>query len=721
MKQHTRICALLLALAMLCSLLPQISWKVYADSYSGTCGENLTWRFDPNTGTLTIEGSGDMENYGHWENPSPWYDYRNAITTVSLPEGLTSIGEYAFYGCSSLTSVTIPAGVTSIGDSAFYGCSSLTSVTIPESVTSIGCAVFRGCSSLTSVTIPAGVTSIGDWAFCDCSSLMSVTIPEGVTSIGYAAFCGCSSLTSVTIPADVTSIGEYAFGWYYNYETHNYARIEGFTIYGYNGSQAQRYAEENGFDFVSLGDAIFSGTCGENLTWCLNLGTGTLTIEGSGDMENYDGAGTPWYVYRDTITTVSLPEGLTSIDDWAFCYCSSLTSVTIPEGVTSIGDSAFSECSSLMSVTIPESVTSINSSTFSGCSSLTSVTIPESVTSIGDWAFYYCSSLTSVTIPESVTSIGYAAFLGCSSLTSVTIPESVTSINDGTFSGCSSLTSVTIPAGVTSIGERAFYYCSSLTSVTILEGVTSIGDYAFYGCSSLTSVTIPASVNFIDDCAFGWYRNDEEQTDARIEGFTIYGYPGTAAEEYAERDGFKFVPLDPRSGFCDVNTNSFYYEPMLWAVENGITNGTSTLKFSPNDFCTRGQVVTFLWRAYKKPAPSASGNPFVDVVSGKYYYDPVCWAVEKTITSGTDKTHFEPNSNCTRAQVVTFLWRAAGSPAPKSTSNPFVDVVKDSYYYKAVLWAVEKNITNGTDKTHFSPNATCTRGQVVTFLYRQLG
>ena len=185
------------------------------------------------------------------------------------------------------------------------------------------------------------------------------------------------------------------------------------------------------------------------------------------------------------LTSVTIPNSVTSIGISAFMYCSGLTSVTIPNSVTSIGNDIFYGCKGLTSVTIPNSVTSIEYGAFNGCSGLTSVTIPNSVTSIGELAFYLCTGLTSVTIPNSVTSIGQSAFEGCSGLTSVTIPNSVTSIGWYAFSGCSGLTSITIPNSVTSIGKSAFSGCSSLTSVTIGNSVTSIGDYAFRYCSKL--------------------------------------------------------------------------------------------------------------------------------------------------------------------------------------------------------------------------------------------
>ena len=541
-----RLLSFVLAVLMIASLLPATA--LAADIVdSGTCGaegdgSNLTWTLD-SEGVLTISGNGDMNGYGFLS--APWH-YSSEVKSAVIADGVTSIGNEAFYHCTSLTSVTIPDSVTSIGDRVFSYCTSLTSVTIPDSVTSIGDRVFSyctsltgiwvaegnshyssdasgvlfnkdkttlvqcpgafaaytipdsvtsigryafyGCTSLTSVTIPGSVTSIGVYAFDSCASLISVTIPDGVTSIGDSAFDYCTSLTSVTIPGSVTSIGDSVF-----YHCTSLASVTIPDSVTSIGRYAFAYCKS--LTSVAIPDGVTS--IGEKaFSQCTSLTSVAIpdSVTSIGERAFYE---------CTSLTSVTIPDSVTSIGDSVFYHCTSLTSVTIPDSVTSIGDYAFSGCTSLTSVTIPDSVTSIGEGTFEDCTSLTSVTIPDSETSIGDYAFSYCTSLTSVTIPDGVTSIGCAAFRFCTSLISMTIPDSVTSIVDGFFLGCKSLTSVTIPNSVTSIGNGAFQLCTSLTSVTIPNSVTSIGESAFDNCTSLTSVTIPDSVTSIGDWAFG--------------------------------------------------------------------------------------------------------------------------------------------------------------------------------------------------------------------------
>ena len=184
-------------------------------------------------------------------------------------------------------------------------------------------------------------------------------------------------------------------------------------------------------------------------------------------------------------------------------------------------------------------------------------------------------------------------------------------------------------------------------------------------------------------------------------------------------DATKHFNSPVRILFDDVqNPNLSYYDAVYWAVDNGITTGTSATTFSPGSPCTRAQFVTFLWRAVGKPEPKSTKNPFTDVKSGLSYSKAVLWAYENGITTGTSDTTFSPGNPCTRAQVATFLWRAMGKPEPTIKTNPFTDVKSGLSYSKAVLWAYEKKIITGTSKTEFSPTKTCTRAQTVTFLYR---
>jgi len=179
------------------------------------------------------------------------------------------------------------------------------------------------------------------------------------------------------------------------------------------------------------------------------------------------------------------------------------------------------------------------------------------------------------------------------------------------------------------------------------------------------------------------------------------------------------VPVPTELPFTDVSEGIYYHDAVRWAVEEGITNGTSATTFSPDGPCTRANIVTFLWRSAGEPEPQGSLNPFTDVVEGTYYYKAVLWAVEQGIAKGISATTFEPDLPCTRGQAVTFLWRAAGEPQPQG-GQPYTDVIAGYYYDTAIRWAVETGVTNGTSATTFTPDAPCTRGQIVTFLWRAL-
>ena len=585
------------------------------------------------------------------------FDCCTSLASITIPNGVTSIDYSAFRNCSSLTSISvdeanetyksidgilftkdgkvliaypaskdetayaIPDGVTTIGGWAFGNCISLTSINIPDSVKIIEESAFFGCKNIVNINIPDSMTVIGSQAFWDCISLKNITIPMSVTKIGYNAFAVCENLESITIYSKSAMI-------FKSSDTIPESAI----IYGGKGSTAEEYATKYGRKFVEIDIPtvdIASGTCGENLTWVLDS-DGLLKISGTGAMADYDWENkAQWYEYRSNITKSEIQNGVTSIGNLAFesCYslknismsesvtsignsafndCRNLTDITISANVTSIGQGAFYNCSKLASIsvneananyrsidgvlfakdgktliqypsgksaeeyTVPDGVTSIGSDAFGYCTGLTSINMPDSVTSIESWAFGYCTRLTSITIPDSVTSIGESAFFGCqnlvnvnipngvtaiklqtfwecSSLTSITIPDSVTSIGESAFLGCKNLVSVNIPNGVTAIGWRTFLDCISLESITIPASVTEIGNDAFYGCSSLTSITIYSKTAWIAD-----------NSDTISESATIYGGKGSTAEAYATKYGRRFVEIEIptveiASGTCGEN------------------------------------------------------------------------------------------------------------------------------------------------------------------------
>ena len=349
---------------------------------SGT-SSNMNWNLNGN-GVLTITGTGKMPNYG--SSDQPWYKYKEDIRRVIVGEGITSVGNQAFYQYNNISKVTIPNTVTKIGSSAFSGCTSLIDVSIPKTVTTIGDYSFQNCTSLESVVIEANSkkgfeTVIGQSAFNGCKSLTSITIPGNVTSIGYYAFSNCKSLEELTIPEGVKN----------------------------------------------LGCEMIANTSIERITIPNSVTSADRLLRGN-----------------SLLTEVIFKEGRKSIP-YGICYSAiNLNKVTIPGTVTEIGSEAFSGCTSLDKIALPENLTKIGSSAFNGCTSVINVSIPKTVTTIGDYSFQNCTSLESVVIEANSkkgfeTVIGQSAFNGCKSLTSVTIPGNVTSIGNYAFSNCNDL------------------------------------------------------------------------------------------------------------------------------------------------------------------------------------------------------------------------------------------------------------------------------------------
>ena len=423
----------------------------------------VTWEVSEDS-TLTIAGTGDMDD------SAPWYWKRKSIKYVVIKKGVTSIGDYAFYGCPGLISVTIPNSVTSIGNSAFDNCSCLTSITIPNSVTSIGDRAFQYCSGITSIIIPNCVTSIGYNAFWGCRGLTSIIIPNSVTSIGNSAFGGCSGLTSIKV------------------ETGNEC-----------------------YDSRNDCNAIIRKSDNTLVCGCMNtVIPNSVTSIGGSAFANCSG-----------LASIIIPNNVTSIGNNAFAYCSGLTSIEVESGnayydsrngcnaiIRKSDNTLISGC---MNTVIPNSVMCIGADAFEGCTGLTSVIIPNGVTSICDGAFYSCDNITSIYIPSSVTSFGIKVFV-CKNLDKITIDANKDLIIEGGTFDYSDLGEI-IMCGETlpkSTGDYAFNSKSYETAILYVPSTL----YEEYRSTSPWSKFV--NIKILDDTVAGIYKSKLERPSASV-------------------------------------------------------------------------------------------------------------------------------------------------------------------------------------------------------------
>ena len=455
-----------------------------------------------------------------------------------------------------------------------------------------------------------------------------------------------------------------------------------------------------------------------SIRWDLSR-TGALTVQGYGEIaDNWvtSDSRNSWLSKRADIKTAEVGSGFTAVGAGVFADCPNLTRVTLPATVTKLGSGVFTGSNRLTEVVYGGTEAAWRAAgganaglpasakvTFRGEAAPTPAptTAPTpAVTPVpvekpdvlhpGEWKLNWALNRGTLTI------VGYGE-----------IPDGYLSMRDkGSWSAyVSDVTAVDVQEYLSGIGTGVFQNHPNLKTVRLRARVTRIAPNAFSGSSRITDV---------------YYAGTEAAWKAA--GGESAGLPASAVVHFGGQPAPAPIPVvspEPTGGFVDVPSGQFYTDAVAWAVKKQITNGTDATHFSPDMACTRAQVVTFLWRAKGSPAPRSARNPFVDVRADDYYRTAVLWAVEQGITNGTDANHFSPDMVCTRAHVVTFLWRAEGS-RPAGSASAFVDVPAGEYYAQAVAWAVQKQITNGTDATHFSPDLACTRAQVVTFLWRDL-
>ena len=765
---------LTVVLVMVCLLTVNVS----AADKSGTCGDNVAWSFDEATGTLTVSGEGEMTADSY--RPSgqeqyytfPWDYLKEQIASVEIKNGVTNICGGAFDGCRSLKTVSIPESVDEIGAYAFEYCEALKTVEIPAGVERVGRNAFASCTALENVVIAETVKEIKAYAFMECKSLKEIVIPEGVEIISAGTFEGCKDLVTVSLPDTLKEIAD------------------------------------AGFMFGAFDD-------------CTSLKSIRIPngVEKLGAYAFYN---------CEKLKTVELPQSLRSIGASAFAMCKQLENVEIPTGVTAIGEYAFSNCSQVKKLAIPAGISEIPDGTFYGCSRLAEILIPDSVMSIGDEVFHtFIPQNTHMTVLYDGTCLQWDAieigdgnnmlvyqYLQCEHTTKTIPGVEPTCTQDGRTDEiiCEACGRTLQYAGkmyayghntelrnkkeasceeTGYTGDKVCRNCSETVeqgeNIAALGHKTELRNKKEASCEEvgysgdeicrICDKTVkqgaeikalgheeeilpgtPASCeaagiteglkckrcgevlkeqvelprlghdyveNILNQPTCGEYglakyicKNDESH-------FYVDAVDPTGDHDYDIATGICKVceaenPDFVANPFTDVAETDWFYNPVLWAFKSGVTGGKTADTFAPNEGCTRAQVVTFLWAANGKPEPKSMVNIFADVSEDAWYLKPVLWAVENGITGGIADGKFGPDQTCTRAQIVTFLYAAMKKPAVDGVGS-FSDVADTDWFAKPVIWAAENEVTGGIGDGKFGPNNTCTRAQVVTFLYKVYG
>lgn len=578
MKKH--ITRLLFAALLLLALCIGAS----AAGTSGKCGPSAYWSFDSSTGTLTISGSGAMEDY-EYGNEFPWMDYRNSIQTIVIGDQITQIGRNAF-PWTACSTIQFGKSVRSIGAEAFSGCRNLNGdLTLPDSVQIVGNDAFSECTGLTgTLTLGSSLQTIGAGAFYDCSFSGNLVIPDSVTSIGRYAFYSRPYLRpetqgTLTLGRNLRTIGEFAFleSRYTGSLTIPDSVVE-------IGERAF-YQCENLNGTLTLGRSL--RTIGkEAFYWCAF--TGSLTIP-EGVAEIADGAFSSLHQFnRDGMFngTLTLPSTLKTIGAEAFAYTDFSGELLIPDGVTSIGANAFAKCDG-----------------FGGTLSL-----PDSVKTVGESAFYQCEGFTGLKLPAGLTKIETLSFAFMAGLkTEVVIPEGVTEIGEGAFE-CSYMPSVRLPSTLRKIEKQAFMYAHNLTKITLPDGLETIGDEAFDGCYFKKAIVLPASIKSIGKKAFHRYSYYSDTLGAYFLGdapqivgtlnancsfpsdWMLYYLPGTSGWTGDTYEGYQIAPWDGETRWDNLYTHEFGYRDnkrneieASWSVN--MDTGKVTLTDDLNEGC----------------------------------------------------------------------------------------------------------------------------------------
>ena len=609
------------------------------------------------------------------------------VTKVVFSSTVTSIRAYAFYHCYDLKTVQFSANgkLSDIGNYAFSACTSITTLSLPTSLRNIGGWTFLDCTGLTQFTAPDGLASIGPGAIQNCYSLEKVTLSKTVKSLGECVFKNCTNLSSVTIngePADASESSTHSNS--YSQKSHDYSVF-------YNTG-----INTNGMT-ITFGEGV------TRIPACL-FATGY-------PIEDND------YCH---VRIVNLPSTLTVIGNYAFYHCYDLATVNY-NGTKTTFDA----------INVGTGNDSLTGASFTYATTPKITTQPQNTTvKIGGTAtFKVVASGSFLTYQWQYKKVGETSWTDWAGKTSASVSCTAGYANNGCKYRC------VVKNGAGSVTSNTATLTVLTPPVITKQPVDAI---AVVSETAVFTVTVSGATPM----TYQWqqlkvgetkWTNADNATSASL-SVTAYTNRGGRQYRCVITNSLGSVTSEPATllvrlhsgcpcAFIDMPAyGTVEHDAIDWAYSSNpqITNGTTDTTFSPNKTITRGQAVTFLWRACGCPEPKSTTNPFTDVKESSYCYKAVLWANEKNITNGTTATTFSPNKTCTRGQILTFLYRQQGSPSVGTVTVPYTDVKAGAYYENAMKWAYKKGIDRGVSTTKFAPNADCTRVSTVVFLYRAI-
>ena len=706
----------------------------------------------------------------------------DALVTIELSDTLQTLGDFAFAWCSSLAHIGLGSSLRAVSDRTFYQCEALTRVVLPESVTSIGKRAFSHCVSLKGFYHGTELERLGEYAFENCESLESMNVRP--VKLERGVFSGCTKLDWFSVADSVKSIGGEVFARSGVKSISLPASVTEIAADAFRGASPERvFVDAENAAFAEIDGSLCTKDGRTLLLACPGTddegepAASYAVPDGVEIIESFAFNGR-------ILDAVTLPDSLREIHAYAFA-AAQIDSMDIPESVqvdpkAFVDPGADDEADAAAALSAQDAApTEVKTTSAAGDKSLYREEDYKDYLAIDSddfdaWSeeyLQYCaehgSPVTQETIPYVMRYKGEviphfmamtavqnhdpdmwaqaANFFGddfeqlylmmnhglFTELRRGKMPDHLvlySGVYDSQLMAAAGTDHVPTQAELIAAIGSSFSDPCMISTTPNAPVACGFGETLFIIYASREAMEAQGAVN-IDAVAHSSEQEILMSANARyrvldVGAMTVtYQDPWAEEPETLERNYVRLELLAPETPnpFVDVADDAFYHDAVLWAVKAGVTDGMDETHFVPQGEATRAQIVTFLHRAAGSPAPKSEKRDFTDVKPDAWYAEAVRWAVEQGITNGTSPTTFSPDKACTRSEIVTFLHRAAGSPAPAQQTCPFTDVPAGSYYEKPVLWAVEQQITNGVSETTFAPNKTCTRGEAVTFLYRANG